>query len=521
MPFFFALALIVGVFIGTRLNLRSGGGFPFAGNGGGGKLSRIMQTIENEYVDEIDADSLSGLAIEAILSRLDPHSSYIPPAELLAVNEDMEGNFEGVGIEFNVVNDTISVVSVISGGPSDKVGILPGDRIITIEGKNASGVKITNEEIIKKLRGERGTIAKVGIQRHGSKKLLAFEIKRDKIPLYSVDASFMLDKEIGYVKISRFSATTFDEYKEAMEKLKGQGIKKLVLDLRGNPGGYLDQAIDLADEFLKRGELIVYTQGKHRSKQNYTATSKGDWEDKPLVVLIDESSASASEILAGALQDQDRAPIIGHRSFGKGLVQEQMEFNDGSALRLTVARYYTPSGRSIQRSYAEGADAYYEVMYQRMETLADEDSATAVGDTVKYYTKNKRIVYGGGGIRPDIFVKSDSAEYDPNLIAIYKTGSINQFAFEFADRNRDELKKTFASYKLFAVNAKVTERVKNEFATYLKKDKETENVMINSAAIKRVKAFIGRNIWGNEAYYYILAMEDKGISTAENKLRSL
>lgn len=481
----------------------------------------MLQLIDKEYVDAIDSDSLSDLAIEAVLSKLDPHSTYIPPTDLQAVNEDMEGNFEGIGIEFSVQNDTINVVSVISGGPSDKAGILPGDRIITIDGEKASGVKITNEKIIKKLRGNRGTEAKVGIARRGSDKLIDFEIIRDKIPLYSVDASFLLDNQIGYIKISRFAATTFDEFKKAMESLEKTGMKKLILDLRGNPGGYLDQAIDIADEFLKKQELIVYTEGKNRSKHSYYATSKGDWEEQPLVVLIDETSASASEIVAGALQDQDRATIIGHRSFGKGLVQEQMEFNDGSALRLTVARYYTPSGRCIQRTYAEGTEAYYQEMYDRIENIQNEDSASAYGDTIKYYTKNKRIVYGGGGINPDIFVRPDSSEYEPNLILLYKTGAINQFAFEFADQNRNALKQKFSDYKTFAKNSSASQSISQAFSTYLKKSKETENIKLGPAALKRVKAFIGRNIWGNEAYYYIIALDDKTILTAENKLESI
>lgn len=520
LPFFFALAIILGVFIGSRLNLP--GGISFGGNGNSGKLNQLMQIIENDYVDEIDSDSLSDLAFEAVLSKLDPHSTYIPASDLQTVNDDMDGNFEGVGIEFNVLNDTISVVSVISGGPSDKAGILPGDRIISIDDEKSSGVKITNENIIKKLRGKRGTAVKVGIARKGTKKITEFEIIRDEIPIYSVDASFMLDKEIGYIKISRFAATTFDEYKKAMKKLQGDGIKKLILDLRGNPGGYLAQATDMADDFLKDDELIVYTEGKNRKQQKYYATSDGDWEEKPLVLLIDETSASASEILAGALQDQDRATIIGHRSFGKGLVQEQMDFADGSALRLTVARYYTPSGRSIQRPYTEGTDAYYQEMYDRMENmLEDEDSSVIIGDTVKYFTKNKRVVFGGGGIRPDIFIKSDSADYEPNLIALFKTGAINEFSFEFSDQNRENLKKTFANYKVFASNAQATEKIKSDFTKYLASSKETENIKLSASAIKRVKAFIGRNIWGNDAYYYILALEDKTIIAGENKLKSL
>lgn len=519
LPFFFALALVIGVLIGTQLNF-SGGLGSFTG-GSSNKLNNLLQIIEKDYVDPIDVDSLSEMAITSLLSELDPHSVYIPPADLQAVNEDMEGNFEGVGIEFNITNDTISVVTVISGGPSEKAGILPGDRIVTIDKNKVAGIKIANEDVIHKLRGKRGTEVTVGISRRGNKKLLDFEIVRDRIPLYSVDAAFMLDKETGYIKVSRFAATTFDEYKKAIGELQKEGIQKLILDLRGNPGGYLEQAIELADEFLKDNELIVYTEGKNRKKQKYYASSAGDWEDKPLVVLIDESSASASEIVAGALQDQDRSAIVGHRSFGKGLVQEQMEFKDGSAMRLTVARYYTPSGRCIQRPYNNGAEAYYEEAFTRMENMGGEDSTATEADTVKYYTKNKRVVYGGGGIRPDIYVKPDSADYQPDLIALFRTGAINAFTFEFSDRNRDALKRAFPNYKSFAANAQATQKIKAEFEKYLAKSKETSGLKLSASGIKRAKAFIARNIWGNTAYYYILALDDMAIRAAENKLGTI
>lgn len=513
MPIFFALALMIGVLIGTQLNMGPGS---FAGNSG--KLDKLLQIIQKEYVDPIDTDSLSELAITALLSELDPHSTYIPPADLQSVNEDMEGNFEGVGIEFNVTEDTISVVAVVSGGPSEKAGILPGDRIVKIDGETVAGVKISNEQVIKKLRGQKGSEVKVSVNRRGSKGLVDFEIIRDRIPLYSVDAAFILRKNIGYIKISRFAATTFDEYQKAIQGLQKEGIQKLVLDLRGNPGGYLDQAIDLADEFLKDNELIVYTEGHNRKKQQYYATSAGDWEDQPLVVLIDESSASASEIVAGALQDQDRATIIGRRSFGKGLVQEQMEFKDGSAMRLTVARYYTPSGRSIQRQYSKGTAAYYEEMLQRMEHYGDEDSTQKIGDTVKYYTKNKRVVYGGGGVHPDIVVKADSADFQPGLIALFNTGAINRFAFEFSDENRETLKKTFPTYQSFAGSTQATQRIRTEFDSFLKKSPETSGIKLSDAAVLRAKAIVGRNIWGNAAYFYIIALDDKAIHAAENKL---
>lgn len=515
MPFFFAGALILGVFIGTRVNLV---GERLSGDGKLSKLVRLIDIIEREYVSEVDADSLSDVAIAAILERLDPHSTYIPPAELQAVNEDMEGNFEGVGIEFNLLNDTISVVAVIAGGPSEKSGILPGDKIVKIDGEAASGVKIDNGGVIKKLRGKRGTSVKVDIERKGSADLLAFEIIRDQIPLYSVDASFMLDTETGYVKISRFSATTFDEYKKAAGKLKESGAQKLVLDLRGNPGGYLDQAIKLADEFLPAKELVVYTEGKNRKKQEYRATSTGDWEKKPVAVLIDESSASASEIVAGALQDQDRGIIVGHRSFGKGLVQEQIALNDGSALRLTVARYYTPSGRSIQRSYENGTEAYYREMYDRKDVFMDEDIDSLYGDTVKYYTKNGRVVYGGGGIHPDVFVKSDSADFRHDVIELFKTGAISRFSFDYANKNREAYKKKFPEFESFSKDVQATEKIKSDLISFLAQNTDTRHIRVTPSGLKRVKAFIARYIWGNAAYYHVLAIDDMAVSAARKAL---
>lgn len=517
LPFFFAFTLLLGVLVGTLINFT---GNPLSLPRKSDKIGRLLQIIDKEYVDEVNTDSLSELAIATLLSELDPHSTYIPPTDLQQVNEDMEGNFEGVGIEFNLMEDTINVATVISGGPSEKAGIMPGDRIVEINGEKVAGIGIKNEEVIKKLRGKRGTKVKVGIKRKSVAKLLEFEIKRDKIPLYSVDASFMLNKETGYIKISRFSATTFEEYENAMDKLRKQGMKKLMLDLRGNPGGYLDQAVDLVDDFLKKDEMIVYTQGKNRKKQEYTATSKGNWEDEPLAILIDETSASASEIVAGAIQDQDRAPVIGRRSFGKGLVQEQMELEDGSAMRLTVARYYTPSGRSIQRPYSNGTEAYYLEVYERMGGKAADSSETA-GDTVKYYTKNKRVVYGGGGVRPDFIVPEDSSLFSEDMIALYRTNAINRFAFDYTDKNRDLIQKSFPSYSAFARSNEADTRIKSALSIFLKAGSETQNIQVSKLGLMRVKANIARNIWGNEAYYFILAVYDADVLFAEKKLSGI
>lgn len=509
-PFYFAIALLFGIFIGTRL-----GGNPHAGlfqSEYEDKLSRILQIIQNDYVDEVNPDSLNEIAIKALLAELDPHSTYIPPVDLAKVNEDMEGNFDGVGIEFNIQQDTIMVVTVISGGPAENAGVMPGDRIVQIDGENVAGVKIGNDGTVKRLRGKGGTKVKVGIRRFGVKENLEFEITRGKIPLYSLDAAFMLDAQTGYIKISRFSANTHEEYKKAMNMLKSQGMKKFILDLRENPGGYLDQAISLADEFLKKDELIVFTEGRNRKKQTYRATGEGEWENGPLVVLIDESSASASEIVAGAIQDQDRGKVIGRRSFGKGLVQEQMELADGSGIRLTVARYYTPSGRCIQRPYKNGTSAYYQDAMGR-----NPEADTMETDTMKYFTKNKRVVFGGGGIRPDITVKTKYENYSDAFFTWFQSGEANRFSFLFSDEQRKLIKATHAGYRSFADSKSTDEQIKHALGIYLKSKINAESFSdISSLSI--IKALIARNIWGNEAYYYQLAKTDQEIDAAKKAL---
>lgn len=514
LPFFYAAALLVGVFIGTRLNI-SDRRFSFSTSSKGDKISRIIQIIDREYVDEINVDSLSEVAIATLLSELDPHSSYIPAADLSSINEDMEGNFEGVGIEFGILSDTIHVLAIISGGPAEKAGVRPGDRIVRIEEEVVAGKKIKNEEVIKKLRGPKGSEVQIYISRKGQKDLLPIKIKRDKIPLYSVDAFFMLDATTGYIKISRFSATTFEEYEKALNTLKESGAQKLILDLRGNPGGYLEQAVKICDDFLPKGEVIVYTEGKNRKKESRYATARGNWEKQPLVVLIDETSASASEIVAGALQDQDRATIVGRRSFGKGLVQEQMEFNDGSAMRLTVARYYMPSGRSIQRPYKNGNKEYYMEIYHRDETSETDTSQTAY-DTLKYYTKNKRVIYGGGGVRPDVEVKRDTGSFSMAFIKLNNDGTLGNFAFDFADKNRNRLKNLPGGFRQFAQTP--DNEILKAFFDYLKISGTAYPGSISPAEKTHIKAAIARNIWGNEGYYYIDVQDDKDVKTAKEIL---
>ncbi|MCB0431183.1 MAG: S41 family peptidase [Flavobacteriales bacterium] len=515
LPLIIAVALVMGIFLGAYLP-KSGpvdGVLPIRSiTGHYDKLSQILRYIQSEYVDTVDMDELMDESIVNLLSELDPHCYYIPADELAATSEPLEGNFEGIGIEFNIQEDTIVVVAPISGGPSDLLGILPGDRIVDIEGKKAAGVGITNQDVMDKLRGEGGTKVSVKIYRHGHKDLLPFTITRGEIPLYSVDVAFMVNANTGYIKISRFARNTYDEFIEAVDKLKPQGMKQLILDLRGNPGGYLDAATLICDEFLSRDKLIVYTEGKARPRTPYFATARGSFEKQPLIILIDEGSASASEIVAGAVQDNDRGTIIGRTSFGKGLVQEESRFPDGSAIRLTIARYYTPTGRCIQRPYNKGIKAYYEDLYSRSDIHGGgQDSIPASDTTQKFTTPGGKVVYGGGGIRPDIFIPVDTAGYSSYLNKLITEGVINQFCFHYADVHRKELEKNYTA-ETFKLNFQVTGAVKDEFIRYTTE----KGVPYNGTGWEesgqwislRVKAGIGRQIWREMGFYPVLLEDD-------------
>lgn len=385
------------------------------------KLNTFFKYVELAYVDSVNADKMTEDAIKAVLKDLDPHSVYIPKKDLQRKNEPLKGNFEGVGIQFNILHDTITVVSPISGGPSEKLGIRSGDKIIKIEDKTVAGVGFTNKDVADHLRGKKGTKVNVSILRKGENELLDYEITRDKIPIYSVDAVYMAAPKTGYIKLNRFAATTMGEIYEGLDELEDQGMKNLILDLRGNSGGYLNVAIELADQFLDKGKLIVYTEGRSYPRDNTYATSRGRLKKGKLIVLIDEGSASASEIVSGAVQDWDRALVIGRRSFGKGLVQKPFALPDGSGMRLTISRYYTPSGRSIQKPYEGGAEEYYSDVLNRYEhgELMHKDSIH-FPDSLKYNTLvNERTVYGGGGIMPDFFIPLDTtqgSDYWSNLI---------------------------------------------------------------------------------------------------------
>lgn len=524
MPLLMAISVIFGMFIGKHLNTRAQGGPTQSifqlNRGGGDKINEVMDLIYSEYVDTVNKSQLTEKAIYALLEQLDPHSSYIPPANLQIANEDLQGNFEGIGIEFNIVKDTIVVVSAISGGPSEAVGIRAGDRIVKIDDENVASVKITNNDVIKKLRGKKGTKVKVHIARKNEKELIPYTIKRDKIPLYSLDVAYMLDHEIGYIKINRFSETTYNEFTEALDKLTGSGMKKLVLDLRANPGGYLNAATDLADEFLPRKKLIVYTEGKARKKRHYYATSAGRFETQPLAILIDEGSASASEIVAGAIQDNDRGIIIGRKSFGKGLVQEQIDFSDGSAIRLTVARYYTPTGRCIQRPYSEGVQKYYEELYLGTENVTDSIPKDSLE---QFKTPGGKIVYGGGGITPDILVSYDTTAITPYLTSVVSKGLTYDFSFDYADQHRQEFLKKYKDYKTFAADKNQESQMVRRFVSYAAEKgvpaQESQIAKSYKLLAGRLKSMVARNIWKNEAFYYIANMSDETIEKAVEALR--
>lgn len=521
LPLIFALVLCLGIFIGSRLNFAQRG-ILTAEAPGGHKINQLLNYIEDQYVDTIDRNQLMDKVLNELLQNLDPHSAYIPASDLKEMNESLQGNFDGIGIEFNIISDTIRVISALSGGPSEALGIQAGDKIVKIEGKNVAGVNISNNDVVTKLRGPSGSKVNITIARRSAPKPIDFTITRGKIPLHSVDVAYMVTPTVGYIKISRFAATTYEEYLVAHDKLKAKGMKKLILDLRGNPGGYLEAAVDLADEFLPMGKLIVYTEGKAHPKREFNASTRGGFEKNDLVVLVDEGSASASEIVAGAVQDNDRAMVIGRRTFGKGLVQEQNEFPDGSAVRLTIARYYTPTGRSIQKPYKEGVEAYYNEEMTRLThgELQNPDSIR-FADSLKFTTPGGRTVYGGGGIMPDIFVPLDTAERSFYLTEVLYNGIVNQFAFDYADRQREKLK-GYKSLENFDKSFEVTDAVLNEFISFAAKS----GVGRNDADIRKsdkilrnqLKSLIARNIWGNEGFYRVYHRSD---STMDEALRVL
>ena len=472
------------------------------------KLNQIIDYIDNEYVDSTDREQLVDQTIENLLQKLDPHSYYISATELQAMNEPLEGSFEGIGVQFSIQKDTVVVVTPISGGPSAEVGIAAGDRIIKVDGELIAGTGIRNADVMRLLKGEGGTLVNLDIHRNGTESLMPFAITRGKIPIYSVDVGYMVNDTTGYIKISRFSRETYTEFQNKYTVLLEKGMTKLVLDLRGNGGGFMDAAINIVDQFLAEDQLIVYTEGRARKRKNYSATSADDLLNIDLAVLIDESSASASEIVAGAIQDNDRGVILGRRSFGKGLVQEQSSWPDGSATRLTIARYYTPAGRCIQKPYDNGLKAYNKEVYDRYENGEFESSDSAsLADSTVFKTLSGRVVYGGGGIMPDNFISIDTAGASILLSRIFYSGNFYQFAFDYADKNREELVK-YGNAENFVKDFSYSGKVEFAFKAYLSEKNlkivETDYKKSFDIISARVRAGIGRNIFGDETFFPIL-----------------
>ncbi|MEJ0055508.1 MAG: S41 family peptidase [Bacteroidota bacterium] len=515
LPLVLCIGLAAGVLIGTSLNSRS-----IPGKTSGEdmqKFKEVLGLIKNEYVDTTQTDALVDDAIQHMLDKLDPHSSYIPISQRTEANEDLQGNFEGIGIEFNIFHDTLVVVTALSGGPSEAVGLRPGDKIIKVGDKLIANVGLTTPQVMKLLKGPKGTEARLEIIRKNSKDPLKFTIIRDKIPQHSVDVSYMIDPETGYIKINRFSQTTFEEFHASLDKLRKDGMKKLVLDLQGNPGGYMNQAIDLADEFLSEGKKIVFTKGKD-TKYNSDAmsTAKGDFETGDLIVLVNEGSASASEIVAGALQDNDRALVVGRRSFGKGLVQSPFDLSDGSELRLTISRYYTPSGRSIQKPYVD-MEEYSKDMLKRYKhgEFFNADSIK-FNDSLKYVTLNGRTVYGGGGIMPDYFVPLDTTQNSHYLNQLYVSNSIQEYTFNYADKYKEDL--TQMGYDKFFQKFDITDAMLDQLVKVGEGNKVKADYK-DLAKYKKVfqinvKAQIARKIWGNEGFYPIYNEENEVLQQA-------
>ncbi len=479
------------------------------------KFASALQIINYAYVDTVCEPELVEKAIIATLKELDPHSQYISKKDLQKAIEPLEGNFEGIGVSFQIYKDTILVISPVPGGPSEKLGIMAGDKIVKINNENATGKILDNNYVFKQLRGKKGTTVDVGIFRKGKRKLIDYTITRDKIPIHSIDAAFMAAPITGYIKLNRFSRTTMDEFRKSIGELRDQGMQDLILDLRGNSGGYLDVAIDLSDEFLGSSKLVVYTKGSSSPKRKYKSSFRGEFEEGKLVILIDEGSASASEIVAGAVQDWDRGIIVGRRSFGKGLVQRPYYLPDSSVIRLTIARYYTPTGRCIQKPYAKGYEQYYKDLAKRLEggELTSIDHIN-FPDSLKYYTPRNRLVYGGGGIMPDVFVPWDSTKYTDFYVDLLSKGIFNDFVLEYIDKERKSLNRKYTSFDRFNELFIVDYLLLEDFLSLAKKkdilpgDDEFE---ISKELIQyQLKALIARNLFDFNSYFQIMTQIDEG-----------
>jgi carboxyl-terminal processing protease len=504
LPLLVAIALVVGILIGIYLPGRNSAPQQSAFRVRNDKLNSILNIIESDYVDTVNRGELVEAAIPAILKKLDPHSVYIPAKDLQRANEPLQGNFDGIGISFNMLTDTILVISTIPGGPSEKIGLMAGDKIIYVNDSLVAGKQLSDEKVMGMLKGPRGTVVKIKLLRKGYNDLIPFEIVRDKIPIASVDISYMINGMTGYIKINNFAITTYDDFLKSLKELKEQGMTKLILDLRENSGGVMEAAIKIANQFLKEGQMIVYTLGRSQPKNEARATGNGEFENGDLVLLIDEWSASASEILAGAIQDNDRGTIIGRRSFGKGLVQEPVPFNDGSGMRLTIARYYTPTGRSIQKPYNNGFDEYFDDLNSRYEHGEFEVSDSIhFADSLKFTTPGGKTVYGGGGIMPDIFVPVDTSGRSTYFLAVRPL--IYRFALKYTEVNRETLKKyTEAGEMEIYLDRQALLDQFTDFAAKSGVRKNAEGLKISGQIIHtQLKAYIARNILDNKGFYPI------------------
>lgn len=544
MPLLISVVLVIGILLGNwitnirykgigpgeisneRFIIRPGGtsGSPFSLTPKGNKISSALQYILNEYVDTVSMPKLNESVMPALLDNLDPHSIYIPASEFQRFSEPLVGNFSGIGVSFNMTDDTVAIINTIPNGPSEMVGIMAGDRIILVDDSLVAGVNMPSNDIVKMLKGPKNTVVKVTVYRRGEPDLLDFEITRDDIPIYSVDVAYKVNENTGYIKISQFAQTTYHEFLQAAEQLKSQGVEKLIIDLRGNGGGIMEAATMIADQFLEEGQLIVYTEGRSRPRENDYATSRGNLKEDKVVVLIDESSASASEIFAGAIQDNDRGLVIGRRSFGKGLVQEEMRFSDGSALRLTVARYYTPTGRSIQRPYENGKEDYYHDFSERwMRGEFEYRDSIKFDDSQKFTTPGGKVVYGGGGIMPDVFVPLDTSGVSEYYNKVRSLGLMYRFAFHYTDINR-------ASLDPFTTAQEIEgylddQNIMPQFIQYAREkgvEPDYDDIRVSELVLlKTIKAYVARNIIDNAGFYPIIAEIDQTLNVAIDTLSSL
>lgn len=518
MPFLLAICLVAGILIGTFYTNHFSGNKLGIINTSSNKLNALLHIIDEQYVDTVSMFNLVEEAMPQILAELDPHSSYIPAKDLEAVNSDLKGSFSGIGVQFTIQDDTIHINSVIQGGPSEKVGLLAGDRIVEVDDSSFVGKIVTNSEAMRRLKGEKGSKVKLGIYRPGEKEILHFTVVRGDIPVKSIDAAYMINDKFGYVKVNKFGETTYPELLVALAQLSQANCKGMIIDLRGNTGGYMAATIQMVNEFLPNNKLIVYTEGRKSPRENYTSNGTGSSQTMPLIVLMDEGSASASEIFAGAIQDNDRGTIIGRRSFGKGLVQQPIEFSDGSAIRLTIARYYTPSGRCIQKPYEKGNDAEYEMDIITRYEHGEFFSADSIKQNIKeiYHTSLGRTVYGGGGIMPDIFVPQDTTGMTSYYRMAATRGLIIRYTLDYTDKNRNKLKEYDTPQKMEAYLK--TQNLLEKFAEYAeKKGLKRRNILMYKSKQLFEESLYGNiiyNMLGIEAYITYSNLTDKTVQKA-------